>query len=168
MPLYYDVVRATSTNGTTLTETTHLWAHTLAQAAASVSLDVAIKQVAVTARSGTAGGGTVRCKYNSGAVASGGTAQTPGQRGGGRASLVASSVWANDASAITAGGTLVTRLAIGFAQTGGQGGWVPLEAADSLYMATNAANPVDVEFTSLAVGTGVPIDLTVEFSEGGG
>ena len=58
MPFYYDVgTRATATyttNGTTLTENTHLWGKT------GATYDAAVKGVYASARSGSAGGGTDR------------------------------------------------------------------------------------------------------------
>jgi hypothetical protein len=76
-------------------------------------------------------------------------------------------VWNNDGSAITAGGgPLTTRVTVGFAQTGGMGGWVATEPTNKIQMMPNATNPVDVEFTSLASSASVTFDQTVEFGEG--
>ncbi len=162
MPFYYDVNKTAghTTNGTTLTESLALWVKTAAV------YDAAIKGVYATARSGSAGGASLRVKYNTGTTASGGTGITPGPRN--LRGPVATTVWATDATTITAGTTLTTRLSVGFAQTGGQGGWVPLEAAGSLYMGGNALTPVDAEISSIAVGLSIPYDMTIEISEGGG
>lgn len=160
MPFYYDIVRATTTNGTTLTETSHLLATTIAN-----QESVGISAIYVSGRSATAGGGTIRGKTNSGTAASGGTTQTPSPRNL-RGNPAAQSAWKNDATTITPGGTLTTRISIGFGQTGGANGWTALENADKIQMQPNTTNPIDFEMTSIAVATSVPIDITVEFSEG--
>jgi hypothetical protein len=60
----------------------------------------------------------------------------------------------------------VQRVAIGFAQTGGMGGWVATEPTAKVQMMPNGASPIDVEVTSVANGTTLPIELTLEFGEG--
>ncbi len=160
MPFYYDVNRPTTSNGTTLTESVHLWGKT------GAAYDAAVKGVYATARSGSAGGASLRIKFNTGTTASGGTGITANPRN--LRGPVATTTWAGDATTITAGTTLTVRLSVGFAQTGGQGGWVPVEAPGALYMGANALTPVDIEMASIAVGLSVPFDLTVELSEGGG
>lgn len=156
---FYDISRATSTSGTTLTEVTHLRAATVAN-----QETCSIMGVYATARSSSAGGATINVKTNSGAAASGGTAHTPGIKNS--RLPAASTTWFDDTSAITAGGTLNVRMAIGFAQTGGMGGYVPIVPGDAIQMMANAANPVDLEITSLAVGTSIPFSLSVDFQEG--
>lgn len=160
MPFYYDVSGAHTSNGTANTTSTHLWAKTAAN-----QETVDIKGIYVTGRGSTAGGAQLRAMSNTGTTASGGTGQTPAARNL-RGNPAAQSVWANDSVAISAGGTLLQRLSIGFAQTGGMGGWVALEPSAGLQMQPNAANPVDMEFVSDAASASVPFDLTVEFSEG--
>lgn len=160
MPFYYDLVRAITTNGSAGTESSHLWAKTVAN-----QETVGVSGCYIASRFGTAGGGQIRIKDNSGSTASGGTAQTPRPRNI-RGAPAAQSVWANDATAITPGGTLTTRVTIGFAQTGGMGGWVATEPTSKIQMMANATNPVDVEFTSLANAASVTAELTAEFGEG--
>ena len=160
MPFYYDTVYVTATNGTTATEQTEIWGKT------GAVYDAAIKAIYAAARFNTAGGATVRAKSNTGTTASGGSAQAASARNSrGPAATV---TWLNKGTAITNGTTLVQRAAVGFAQTGGQGGWVAVEAADALYMGGNALTPVDAEFTSIANGSSVPFEAQIEFSEGGG
>jgi hypothetical protein len=156
---FYDVTRSTSTNGTTLTSSTHLWAKTAAN-----QETLSIMGVFATARSSSAGGATLNVLQNTGTTASGGTANTPGIKN--MRLPAAQSSWADDTSAITVGTTLKTRIAFGFAQTGGQGGYVPIVPGDAIQMMPNATNPVDVEFASVAVGTSIPFTLTVDFQEG--
>jgi hypothetical protein len=160
MPFYYDVVRSVTTNASGGTESPHLYAKTIAN-----QETVGISGVYMASRFGTAGGAIMRVKTNSGTTVSGGTAQTPFARNI-RGSVAAQSTWFNDATAITVGTTLTNRVAIGFAQTGGMGGWVATEPSAKIQMMPNATNPVDIEFTSIATTASVTGDLTVEFSEG--
>ena len=158
MPFYFDISRQTATSPTQLTQTPHLFVQTVAQ-----QETVGIGAIFVTARGSGAGGGSLRIHHNMGTIASGGTAQTPQPKNLG--SPAAASVWANDATAITPGATLVQRVAIGFAQTGGMGGWVAPEPSGAFQMKANKSNPVDLEVSSIAAGSSVPIDITVEFTE---
>ena len=160
MPFYYDVSRSETSNGSAGSTTTHFWAQTVAN-----QETCAIKGVFPNSRFATAGGAQYRILTNTGTVASGGTAFTPTKRNL-RANPSAQTTWFSDASTITAGGTLVQRMSIGFAQTGGQGGWVALEPADALQLMPNATNPVDIEFLSIASSASVTFDVTHEFSEG--
>jgi hypothetical protein len=157
---FYDVVRASTTNGTGATESTHLWGQTVAN-----QETVYITGFYVAGRIATAGGAQARIKDNSGTTASGGTTQTARPRNI-RAAPAAQSVWKNDATAITIGGTLTTRATIGWAQTGGTGGWIATESGAKIMMMPNLVSPVDMEFTTIATTTSVNFDMTVEFSEG--
>lgn len=157
---FYDITRSTSTNGTTLTSTTHLWGTTVAN-----QETVSIMGAFASARASSAGGATMNLQFNTGTVASGGTTTTPAAKNA-RSAPAAQSSWKNDATAITPGTTLVTREAIGFAQTGGMGGYVPIVPGAALQMMPNATNPVDFEITTLAVGTSIPFTLSVDFMEG--
>lgn len=157
---FYDLNRATTSNGSANTESSHLWGTTVAN-----QESVGIVGLFAAGRFNTAGGAQIRLKDNTGTVASGGTTQTALAKNR-RSGPAAQSVWKNDATAITPGGTLLTRLTVGFAQTGGQGGYVPPVPAAAVQMMPNATNPVDVEVTSNAATASVPLDLTLEFQEG--
>lgn len=158
---FYDVGRSTSTNGTTLTSTTHVFATTAAN-----QETLSIMGAFASARSSSAGGATLNLQTNTGTVASGaGGALTPTKKNL-RADPAAQSTWTGDSSAITPGTTLATRCSIGFAQTGGMGGYVPIVPADAIKMMPNGTNPVDFEIASLAVGTSIPFTWTIDFSEG--
>jgi hypothetical protein len=158
MPFYYDTVRATTTNGSGSTETTHLRFVTAANKRMAL-----IRGLYAAAVFGTAGGGKLRLKTCA-TAASGGTAQVPAARDPSQPAcdLVA----ANDATTITAGGTPVVRLAVGFAQTGGNGGWVAPEPSAGITLLPNAGATGNAEIASIANAASVPIDITVEHSEG--
>ena len=157
---FYDLKRATTSNGSGGTETTHLWGTTIAN-----QETVQIVGLFAAARFGTAGGCILRLKDNTGTIASGGTAQTP--RGKNlRAAPAAQSAWKDDATAITAGTTVLVRESVGFAATGGMGGYVPIVPGAAIMMMPNATNPVDVEITSICSQASVNFDLTLDMAEG--
>lgn len=160
MPFYYDINRATTTNGTANTESTHLAGKTVAN-----QETVSIFGIYATARSNTAGGATLRLKDNTGTVFSGGTATTPTAKNR-RGNPAAQSTWVNDATAITVGTTLLVRLSVGFAQTGGMGGYVPPVQGAAVQLMPNTTNPVDVEVTSIAATSSIVFDATVDVGEG--
>jgi hypothetical protein len=115
----------------------------------------------------TAGGAQIHAKTNTagGTAFTGGTAMTPTTKNPRQPAAV--STWVNDASAITPGTTLIVRMSVGFAQTGGMGGYVPIvpTAAIQLTSAT-PSNPVDIEFTSDAASNSLTFDLSVDIGEG--
>lgn len=160
MPFFYDIERSTTSNGSANTESSHLWGTTVAN-----QETVSIVGLYAGARFATAGGAQLRLKDNTGTVASGGTAQVPIPKNR-RGSPAAQSTWANDATTVTAGTTLKIRLSVGFAQTGGMGGYVPIVPTAAIQMMANATNPVDVEVTSLAASASVPFDMTLDIGEG--
>jgi hypothetical protein len=58
-------------------------------------------------------------------------------------------------------------LKVGFAQTGGQGGWVALEPDHAItLLGGTAGTNTNLEIGSLAVGTSQLVDITNEFNEG--
>lgn len=160
MPFFYDLNRAVTTNGTAGTESTHLWGTTVANQETT-----GIYGVYAASRFLTAGGGQINVKDNTGTVASGGTAQTPLAKNR-RGNPAAQSLWKNDATAITNGTTLLIRLTVGFAQTGGMGGYVPIVPTAAIQMMPNATNPVDVEITSDMASNSVTANITVDIGEG--
>lgn len=160
MPFFYDLKRAFTTSGSANTEVTELWGTTIAN-----QETVGIYGIYGACRFATAGGAQLKLKHNTGTIASGGTAQTPSPKNL-RGNPAAQSSWKDSATAITPGGTLVVRLTVGMAQTGGMGGYVPITPQDAVQMMPNATNPVDVELTSNAATASVTGDLTVEIGEG--
>jgi hypothetical protein len=159
---FYDLMRPTNTSGTPLTEVTHLAGKSVATAETFT-----LSGLYACARFGTAGGGTVRIKTNTagGTVFSGGTATVPTPKN--PRSPAAQTTWVNDVTTITPGTTLLERIFAGFAQTGGQGGYVPIVLGAGIVLLSGATpNPVDIELTSLAAGATVPIDTGIEGVEG--
>ena len=159
MPFYYDLARSVTTHSLTLTELTHFFGRTITnqQVAAICALFPA-------AQLATAGGGAARIKTNTGSIATGGGGQTPAPKN--LLSRAADSVWNANSSSITPGSVLTLRMSVGFAQAGGPGGWIAYEPENRFQLQPGGTNPVDVEVTSVAVGTSVPLDLTVDLAEG--
>lgn len=159
MAFYYDIARSETSNSSANSTSTHFATKT-----ATSQETLALKGIFLASRFATAGGAQFRVMSNTGTVYSGGTAQTPAARN--LRSPAAGSTWVNDNTAITAGASLTQRLSIGFAQTGGMGGWVPVEAADAIQAMAGGTNPVDLEFVSDAATASVTFDATIELSEG--
>lgn len=160
MPLYYDVARQTTTNASGNTSTTHIAGKTVAnQETARIT-----GLFARILNSSTVGSGVCRLRDNTGTVFSGGTSTTPSARN--RRLTAAQTTFVNDATAITVGTTLLNRAVVGFAQTGGQNGWVAVEPAAAIQLGANATNPIDVEVDSLTTTGSQAIDIGLEFCEG--
>jgi|SRR5271166_404844 len=157
---FYDINRPTTTHATPGTEITHLWGLTVAN-----QETVSIMGYYAAARFASAGGCQLRLKTNTGTVASGGTAHTPAPKNV-RGSVAAQSTWKDDTTAVTPGTTLNVRGTVGFASTGGMGGYVPPVGGCAVQMMPNGANPIDVEITGLASQASVTFDLTVDILEG--
>lgn len=164
MPKYYDftTLSAAVTNGTTQTESQHFRMET--SASGNV---VRITQVLAKARHNTAGGAAIRIKTATSSISTGGTAITPVGRAQSTGAQGPTVTVASTGSALTASGTgTVTRQTIGFAQTGGTGGWTATEPDDCIQLLPKSNSTYgNAELHSIAIGTTVPIDVTVEFSE---
>lgn len=160
MPFFYDLKRAFTTSGSANTEITELVGKTITQQAGQLG----IYAIYGACRFATAGGAQLKYKTCTATAATGGTAQTPTKKFD--RSPAAESTWVDGATAITPGGTLVTRLTIGMAQTGGMGGWQALMPQDAFQFQPNSASPIDGELTTNASVASVTGDLTVEIGEG--
>lgn len=160
MPFYYDLNQAVTTSGSAGTETTMMYGKTVAN-----QETVSVVGLYLASRFGTAGGGQARIKTNTGSTAIAGAPQTPQPRNI-RGQVAAQSTWFNGSVTITAGTVLQNRITVGFAQTGGMGGWIPITPQDAIQLMPNATNPVDVELTNLAASASVTADMTLEIGEG--
>lgn len=160
MPFYYDLNQAVSSNGTPGNENSMMFGTTVAN-----QETVSLVGLYLASRFGTAGGGQARIKTNTGSAATGGAVQLAQPRNM-RGNVAAQSIWKNGSVTITAGTVLQTRMTVGFAQTGGMGGWIPIVPQDAIQLMPNATNPVDVELTNLASTATVTFDQTLEIGEG--
>jgi hypothetical protein len=166
VPYYYSVTKTPTTpgslftsNGTANTKSTHLR-----------FLTVANQQVAKimglfgSARFSTAGG-AMMALVRGGAAGSGGTSNTPSKADYFQEPAANLTAF-DDASAITPGTGPIQQQTIGFAQTGGQGGWVALEDPDAISLAPNGGANGNLEMASFASTASVTFDATVRFKEG--
>jgi hypothetical protein len=156
MPFYYDLVRAHTSNGTTLTESEIIRLLTVAGNPTKVS------GIYGSCRFGTAGGATLRLKRPT-AAGSGGTAQVPAKKR--PLAPAATNTPFNDATALTAGTGGVVQAGVGCAQTGGMGGWMPFEPEEAPEMVAGGGANGSLELFSIAVGLSVTLDATVQIAE---
>lgn len=166
MPYYYSVVRTPGTpgtlftsNGTPNTKSTHLRLLTVAN-----QLQAKIMGLFCNARFSTAGGAMLEI-IRGGAAGSGGTSNTP-NKAEPVGEPAASTTAFDDGSAITAGTTPVVQQTVGFAQTGGQGGWVALEDSDAISLAPNGGANGNAEVASFCSTASVTFDGSLRLKEG--
>lgn len=155
-PFFYDLNQSVTSNGSANTETDHLRLLTATGTAESTK----IVGLYGAARHGTAGGAQLRLKTFA-TPSTVGSGATPAKR---HPSFPAAKTTA--ATGPTAGGTPTVRLTVGLAQTGGTGGWVALEPGAAVTLLQGAGANGNADVFSIANGTSVPIDFTLEFSEG--
>ena len=160
MPFYYDLFRAFTTNGSADTLSTHFRLLTIAN-----QLPVRLVGLYANAREGTAGGGDISI-VTAGTAGSAGTAQTPALRNPRSPAAEVTAFNDNDAAAITAGATPTERVSVGFAQTGGMGGWVALENDHAVLLKPNGGADGNAEVSSRADAVSQKIRVTLELSEG--
>lgn len=115
------------------------------------------------ARFGTAGGASLLL-IRPGTIGSGGTANTPASKKG-TINRAADTTAFDDATAITPGATPIQQMAVGFAQTGGMGGWVALETDDGFAMMPNAGANGQLEVGSKANTASVTFDPSINLQE---
>lgn len=168
MPYFYDLRQVSTGSTASLTEST-----TFLYAKAGPSCEtVSIIGMFAAGLLGTAGGGSFRLKDNTsstGGVVTLGGSVTPIAKNR-RGTVAAGSTWAgNSTTTITPGAILNNRLAVGFAQTGGMGGYVPIVPQSAVQMPPNSTVgflPTDLEWTCITFSTSLTFDWTVEFGEG--
>ena len=153
------MTRVTTTNGTANTLTTHARFATIAN-----QQNATIVGLLVTFHQGTAvGAGRLRL-IRPGAAGTGGTAFTPTKRN--PISPAAQTTAFSDATAITAGATAVTQVAIGGSVLGSTGGWAALERDLGLTMNPNAGANGTAELATVCQIVSASFDHTCEFLEG--
>lgn len=166
MPFYYSVSKtpgtpgtACTTNGSANTLSTHFRFATVANQQIA-----RIMGMFAASRFGTAGGAAMYL-VRPGTIGSGGTANTPASKKG-TLYRAADTTGFDDTSAITPGATPIQQQAVGFAQTGGMGGWVALEIDDGYAMGPNAGANGQLEIATKANTASVTFDPTINLQEG--
>ena len=157
MPAYYDIITSVTTNSAagTISSAPHLRMLT------GTAVSAALKGIYAGARSSTAGGGLIKVFTAGTAMSSMGTGYTPTKRNPGQAAAVTSAATATTCT----GATSTLRMSVGFAQTGGMGGWVAIEPDAAILLQPGGSAGGNVEFGSIANSASVLADLSVEFSE---
>jgi hypothetical protein len=158
MPFYYDMTFSATTNGTTNTLSTHLGFRTVAN-----QLTARVVALYAAAKMAAAGGGCLLLTRCATANSAGTAIGAP--NGINKRHPDSPTAGTTVFTSPTAGGTPSVQLKVGFAQTGGQGGWVALEPDHAFTMKANAGASGNGEIGSLAVGTSQLVDITCEFNE---
>lgn len=134
MPYYYNFTRSATTNGTGNTCSNHYRLLAVAN-----QQNCGVVQIMCSVRNSTTAGSGFLSVVQSTANNSltGGTTRTPNKMNAN--SPAAATTAADDATAFTSFGAGFTRtFSIGFAQTGGQGGWVSLERDNAVTLLANS------------------------------
>ena len=160
MPFYYSINRPATTNGTPNTCSNHAYLLSVANQANCFVVGI----MANVRNSVTAGSGCLRVARLSGAP-TGGTALDENKRN--PDNPVAATTTFGDATAISYGALSVNYqgIDIGFAQTGGQGGWVALERDHAVTLKANGGANGNVTFDSFTATASQALQLSVEFGE---
>jgi hypothetical protein len=162
VPYYYGFTRPATTNGTGNTCSEHVRLLTVANQA-----NCAVVQLMASIRnSTTAGSGFLSiAKYSTAPTSVGGaalaaTAQNP-------SSPAAATTPFSDSSAFTSYPATLTRVgSIGFAQTGGQGGWVALERDNAWTLLPNAGANGNLGLDSFTATASQALEISGQFLEG--
>lgn len=157
-PFYYDVSLPITTNAGAGTQSSgpHITLRTVSNQTVAM-----VKGCYVGARSGTAGGGEIRAMTLGTATSSSGTTTSPAKRHPNSPAALTSCL----SSQTGPGATPATRFSIGFAQTGGMGGWVAIEPDAAIMLLPNGGANGNLDINSISNAASVAADLTVEFSE---
>ena len=155
-PMYYDLSSSSTTSASAGSQSTSCAAKILTGTAVSAAL----KGVYAAARGGTAGGGILRVITAGTAQSSSGSSFVLNKRNSNYATAVTSAM-----TATTCSQTATERTAVGFAQTGGMGGWVAIEPDAAILLQGGGGANGNAEFTTIANAASVTFDYTVELSE---
>ena len=159
MPFYYSTNRPATTNGTGNTCSTHTYLLTVANQANCFVVGI----MANVRNSTTAGSGVLRAARLAGAPI-GGTALPANKRN--MNNPAAGTTPFGDATSITSGSaTTYIGIDVGFAQTGGQGGWVALERDHAVTLSPNGGANGNVQFDSFTATASQALQVSVEFGE---
>jgi hypothetical protein len=160
LPAYYTKSRQATTNGTGNTCTSHVRLVTIAnqQNCAVVQLMAAVRN-STTAGSGVLGAGRQTTSTTAGGTASNPTAMNPG-------TAAASTTGFDDATAFSSAIGTAYQFFVGFAQTGGQGGWVALERDNAIMLAPNGGANGNLTLDSFTATASQALQVSYNILEG--
>ena len=163
MPTYFAFARSATTNGTGNTCSNHFRLLTIAnqQNCSVVQLGAQVRN------STTAGSGVMQIVQQAagGANLTGGTTYTPVEMN--PKGSAAETTAAHDSAAFTGYSATRTVLGdIGFAQTGGRGGWVALERDNAYTLNPNGGAAGNLELDSFTATASQALEIDGQFSEG--
>lgn len=160
MPYYYSVTRSATTNGTGNTCSTHVYILTIAN-----QQNASVVQVATSVRNSTTAGSGFLSIAKTATAPGGGTANTP-VLANPRSQAAQTTVF-DDTSAINTSGGATTRIFnVGFAQTGGQGGWVALERDNAFTLLPNGGANGNLKLDSFTATASQALEVSAQFLEG--
>ena len=164
MPFYYVTRRSATTNGSGNTCSNHFRLLTIANQQNAYVVQI----MAAVRNSTTAGSGFLEIVKQAagGANLTGATAYTPPPMNPGY-TPAAQTTAAHDSAAFTGYSATRTSLgAVGFAQTGGHGGWVSLERDNAYVLNPNAGANGNLELDSFTATASQALEVSTQFLEG--
>lgn len=160
MPAYYTVNRSATTNSGANTCTPHVRIVTAAN-----QQNCSIVQIMASVRnSTTAGSGRLGVGRQTTVTTAGGAAFTPVAMN--PASAAAATTAFVDSSAFNSEVGTAYNFSVGFAQTGGQGGWVALERDNGVILAPNGGANGNVTLNSFTATASQALEVSAQFIEG--
>src|SRR5262245_10755800 len=153
MPFYYDLTFSATTAGSGNTLATHLGFRTVAN-----QLTARILGLYAAPKMTVAGGGCLLVSRHPSINTAGTAISAP--NGINKRHPDAPPAGTTVFTSPTTGGTPSVQLKVGFAQTGGQGGWVALEPDHAFSMKANGGANGNAEIGSLAAGNSQLVDIT--------
>lgn len=160
MPFYFNTTRSTTTNGTGNTCSSHVRFLTIAN-----QQNCCIGQIMAAVRnSTTAGSGFLSVARLAATGSAGGTSYTP-EEANPKGPAAETTVF-TDATAFTSSPTTVRQFGVGFAQTGGQGGWVALERDNCVVLNPNGGAAGNLTLDSFTATISQALEVSTQFLEG--
>lgn len=161
MPMYYDLSSSFTGSGAGVTSTQDHY-----RIVTNATVPAQIKGLYAAARMSTAGGGFAILWHGTATTSAGGTTITARPRNAAFASAVSCTL--TTLGCASAQATANKRVTVGFAQTGGMGGWVAIEPDAAVICSAGAGGVANAyaQVASFCNLASVSMDLTVEFSEG--
>lgn len=154
--MYYELTSNSTTSSSAGSQSTSCAAKLLS----GTGVNAGVRGAYAAARGGTAGGGIMRLITAGTAQSSSGSTATLQKRNPAFATAVTSAM-----TATTCSQTATQRVSVGFAQTGGMGGWVAIEPDAQITLSAGGGASGNMEITTIANAASVTFDYTAEVAE---